>query len=345
MLLFRGMSLFIGKHKIGFPYVLAPMAGITNAPFRLLMRKLNASVVISELISSTGLQYESSKTKELCFYFEEERPVGLQIFGENKDHLALAAATLEKKGVDFIDINLGCPVPKVVKKGGGSAWLKDPTSLFQMLSFVKKSISIPLTIKIRTGWDSCSVNALECVQAASEAGVHWVSIHGRTKAQGYEGEADWELISQVKEKSKIPILGNGDVLTAAQAIEKKKISQCDAIMIGRGALRNPFIFEEIAVLEGLKSQAYTFTYWDLILKHTELLKKCSNDFFLGIQLRKFLTWYSAGIEGASQFRKNLYSSNTSTEMILDLAKEFFNKGGIKKQNSYLTEPFLRGGHG
>lgn len=342
------MPLKLGPHTIDVPYVLAPMAGITNAPFRLLMRELGAGVVISELVSATGIEYAGHKTLELCEYFEEERPVGLQIFGEDAEHLAKAAKFLEDRGVDFVDINLGCPVPKVVSKGGGAAMLKDPMKLYQTLDQVKKAISIPLTIKIRTGWDSCSINASECVAAGAEAGVAWVAIHGRTRAQGYEGFADWELIARVKEKASIPIVGNGDILSAEQAIRRLKESGCDAVMIGRGALRDPFLFRRIAELEGRPVPKPDWDYWALISRHTELLRKSFGDFHVGVQLRKFLTWYSAGIEGASNFRKQLYeqpNNELGTQKVIELGRVFFDRPGVEKQASFLRDPFLKGGHG
>lgn len=342
------MALKLGDKLIENPYVLAPMAGITNAPFRRLMKELGAGLVVSELISATGIQYAGQKTLELCRYFEEERPVGLQIFGESAEHLAEAARYLETKGADFVDINLGCPVPKVVNKGGGSAMLKDPALLYKTLHQVKQAMRIPLTVKIRTGWDACSINASECVAAAAEAGVEWVAIHGRTRAQGYEGFADWDVIAKVKEKSPVPIIGNGDILTAEHAIERMKTSGCDAVMIGRGALRDPFIFIKIARLEGRKLASDDWTYWQLIERHVELLRLCFTDFYVGVQLRKFLTWYSAGIEGASAFRKVLYeqpSDERGTEQVIALGRAFFDRPNVEKQSSFLKEPFLKGGHG
>ncbi|MEW6056912.1 MAG: tRNA dihydrouridine synthase DusB [Bdellovibrionota bacterium] len=343
------MPLKLGPHNIDFPYILAPMAGITNAPFRRLMREVGAGLAVSELISATGLQYGGRKTLELCQYFEEERPVGLQIFGEDADHLSQAARQLETRGVDFVDINLGCPVPKVVGKGAGAAMLKDPMVLYKTLAQVRASIQIPLTIKIRTGWDACSINASECVHAAAEAKVTWVAIHGRTRAQGYEGSADWDLIARVKEKSPLPIIGNGDILTAEHAVQRLRESGCDAVMIGRGALRDPFLFLQISELTGAgRGRVEDWTYWKLISRHVELLKQCFSDFYVGVQLRKFLTWYSAGIEGASNFRKLLYeqpATERGTEAVIELGRQFFDRPGIAKQTSFLKEPFLKGGHG
>jgi nifR3 family TIM-barrel protein len=342
------MALKLGSVTIENPYVLAPMAGITNAPYRLLMRELGAGVVVSELISATGIQYAGKKTLELCQYFEEERPVGLQIFGDSAEHLSDAARFLELRGVDFIDVNLGCPVPKVVSKGGGAAMLKDPAKLYDVLSKVKRAIQIPLTIKIRTGWDSCTINANECVHAGAEAGVSWVAIHGRTRAQAYEGQANWDLIAEVKSRSPIPIIGNGDILTAEQAVRRLRDSGCDAVMIGRGALRDPFIFRQIAELEGRSVPHSDWTYWRMIERHIELLKKSFSDFYVGISLRKFLTWYSAGIEGASNFRKALYeqaADEAGTQKVIELGRAFFDRPGLAKQASFLKDPFLKGGHG
>jgi len=352
------MALSLGPHKDLFPYVLAPMASITNAPFRLVMKELGAGVVISELISASGMTYGGEKTMDLCRYFEGERPIGLQIFGEDGETMGKAARMIQNQGVDFVDINLGCPVPKVVKKGAGSAMCRDPQNLFKVLKEVKDQISIPLTIKIRTGWDACSINASECVSAAYEAGVSWVAIHGRTRAQGYEGFANWDLISTVKAKSPLPIIGNGDILTAKHAVQRMRSSGCDAVMIGRGALRNPFIFLEILQEEGKPltdaQKKYiredgSWNYWLLITRHHELLQGLYNPFNVGVQMRKFLTWFSSGFEGAAAFRKALYSIPTDDESgaikVYETAKEFFNRPELKKSSSYLNEAFLQGGHG
>jgi tRNA-dihydrouridine synthase B len=329
-------------------FVLAPMAGITNAPFRLLMKEVGAGILVSELISATGMVYGGAKTLELCSYFEEERPVGLQIFGDEVEHLVFAGRKLQEMKVDFVDINLGCPVPKVVNKGAGSALLKNPEKLYLLLKQVQESIEIPLTIKIRTGWDLNSLNAIENVHAAAEAKVTWVAIHGRTRSQGYEGDADWEFISKVKKHASIPIIGNGDILVAEQAIQRLKESGCDAVMIGRGALRDPFLFRRIAKLQGKQVKGANWTYWNLIERHLELLRKNFKEFYVGIQLRKFLTWYSAGMEGASAFRKKIYAvanDESGTATVLSLAQEYYDRPNLEKQDSYLKEPFLKGGHG
>lgn len=220
------------------------MAGITNSPFRRLMKRHGNPLVISELVSANGIQYASKKTFDLLHFHEEERPVGLQIFGEDEERLCFAAREIERRGADFVDLNLGCPVPKVVKSGAGSAMCRNPIQLGKILQAMVKSVKIPVTIKIRTGWDATTRNALEVVQAAQDAGVAWVAVHGRTRAQAYTGLADWDFIGELKARSRFCIIGNGDILTPETALKRYLEYGVDAVMIGRGALRNPFIFEQ-----------------------------------------------------------------------------------------------------
>jgi len=200
--------------------------------------------VISEFVSAHAVKNKSPKLKKYLAYAEDERPVAIQLFGGDEEVLVEAAKRVQDIGVDFIDINLGCPVPKVTKKGGGSAWLCHPVDLGKMLSMVKASLHIPLTIKIRTGWDEGTKNAHEIVRIAANEGVAAVSIHGRTRAQGYSGQPDWDFIAEVAAESKIPIIGNGDVITGQLAAARLRKSGCAGIMIGRGALKNPWIFQE-----------------------------------------------------------------------------------------------------
>jgi tRNA-dihydrouridine synthase B len=226
------------------PFVLAPMAGITDMPFRRLIKRLGAGTVISEFVSAHAVVQRSVKTNRYLAYHDEERPVGIQLFGGDEDVLAEAARVVQGAGVDFVDINLGCPVPKVTKKGGGSAWLCRTNDLGGMLRKVRSAISIPLTIKIRSGWDSDSINALEVVRIAREEGIAAVAIHGRTRVQGYSGNADWKLIREVAEAKILPIIGNGDIVSGPLAAARLFESGCAGVMIGRGALKNPWIFRE-----------------------------------------------------------------------------------------------------
>lgn len=335
----------IGPFSVENPFILAPMAGITNSPFRRLMRRLRSEIVISELISANGLQFASERTHRMMDYHDDERIVGLQIFGEDGDLLVQACKRVEAAGVDFVDLNLGCPVSKIVKKGAGAALCREPLELGKILKQMVDSVKIPVTIKIRTGWDENSKNALEIVRVAADAGVKWVAIHGRTRAQGYSGLADWDFIGDIKAKSPIPILGNGDVNTPEQAVNRYLTYGVDGVLIGRGALRNPFIFEQaLSLLRGEKVR--TVGSEDLIQVMNEqkiLLEEVFDSRTTLLQVRKFLAWYSSGYPGSSEFRRKVFSVS-EPEKIWDEAHIFF-KGSLQRSQEYLKEAFLMGGHG
>jgi nifR3 family TIM-barrel protein len=249
-------------------------------------------------------------------------------------------------GADFVDLNFGCPVPKVVKKGGGSAMLKDLVAMGKVLSSVKKAVNIPVTIKIRTGWDQNTRNALEACEVSYNEGMTWVAIHGRTRAQGYSGAADWEFISNIKAKSKLPIIGNGDILTGLEAVERLRESGCDGVMIGRGALKNPLIFMEAlkAWKNDLTPVIPTLSFREIFSDLKDLILTHCDDHIAQIQLRKFAAWFATGYPGASQFRKNIFQSKTTLETI-DLANHFFAEIENLKQEDTRHDPFLMGGHG
>ncbi len=283
---------------------------------------------------------------ELLKFHEEERTVGLQIFGEDTDNLVKACQFVEKLGADFVDLNMGCPVPKVVGKGAGSAMCKNPAQLAVTLKRMVESVKIPVTIKIRTGWDAQSRNASEIVQVAADAGVRWVAIHGRTRAQGYSGEADWEFIGNVKAKSSLPIIGNGDLITPELAVERLRTYGLDAVMIGRGALKNPFIFDQAAKL--WRGETYekptVAAYLDLLDQQKVLLEESFNPRGALLHSRKFLAWYSAGFPGSSAFRKQVFTLEDS-DALWGTAREFFQKNTQIRDLSELNQPFLMGGHG
>ncbi|WP_413569204.1 tRNA dihydrouridine synthase DusB [Bdellovibrio sp. HCB117] len=327
------------------PFVLAPMAGITDHAFRTFMKKLDTSVVVTELVSANGIEYKSERTMKLMSFDESQRPIGIQLFGEEPEVIARAAQVAEAEGCDFVDLNFGCPVPKVVKKGAGSAMLKDPIQLQKVLSAVKSAIKIPLTIKIRTGWDANTRNAIEVCNIAYNEGIEWVAIHGRTRAQGYSGLADWDFITEVKNQAKLPILGNGDILTPRQANLRLEQSGCDGVMIGRGCLKNPFIFMDALSMwrgEPVKNVKRDFVSLFQGLER-EIVAHCDAH-ITGIQLRKFAAWFSTGYPGAAQFRKNLFQSK-SNEEIMTLANEFFAGIGETEQEDQSQDEFLMGGHG
>ncbi|MBC7691334.1 MAG: tRNA dihydrouridine synthase DusB [Methylotenera sp.] len=336
----------LGPFDVEHPFVLAPMAGITNSPFRRLMRRMKSAVVISELVSANGLEYGGQKSFDLLKFHEEERTVGLQIFGEDTDRLVRACQHVERLGADFVDLNMGCPVPKVVKNGGGSAMCKDIPALAKTLKAMVEGVKIPVTIKIRTGWDETSRNALEVVRVAADAGVKWVAIHGRTRAQGYSGLADWEFIGNVKAKSPLPIIGNGDVNTPEVAVERYKTYGVDGVMVGRGALRNPFIFEQsMALLRGETFPVLTAErYLQLLDDQRVLLNETFDPKGAMIHARKFLAWYSAGFPGSSEFRKKVFVIADGAELWRE-AFSFFEAGTRQRDFKYMSEPFLMGGHG
>lgn len=328
------------------PFVLAPMAGITDHAFRKFMKGLDASVVISELISATGIAYKSERTIHLTRFDESQRPVGIQLFGEDPQQMASAAKFIEDLGADFVDVNFGCPVPKVVKKGAGSAALKDLPAMATLLRGMVKAVSIPVTIKIRTGWDAHSRNAGEVARLAHDEGITWVAIHGRTRAQAYNGLSDWDYIREVKAGAPLPILGNGDILFADQAVKRLQDSGCDGVLIGRGALKNPYIFREAlglwkgqrSVKSGVKDYGALFTsLHDCFAAHCE-------ERILQIQLKKFAAWFATGYPGAAQFRKNIFRTQNSQE-VATAAHEYFAtlQGHVQADTS--SEAFLMGGHG
>ena len=328
------------------PFVLAPMAGITDHAFRSFMKKLDASIVVTELISAAGIEYKSERTMALMSYDESQRPIGIQLFGENPELLAKAAQVAEKHGADFIDLNFGCPVPKVVKKGGGSAMLKDLVLMEKVLRSCVNAVKIPVTIKIRTGWEQSSRNALDVCNLAFDEGITWVAIHGRTRAAGYSGQADWDFIADVKSKTKIPVLGNGDILTPQKAVSRLKESGCDGVLIGRGALKNPLIFADALSLfkghnlrEDLKRN-YAGIFKDL----NDSIRVHSSEHITNIQLKKFASWFSTGYHGASAFRKSIFQIKNNDE-VLSCALEFFESIGNIEQQDTSHEDFLMGGHG
>jgi tRNA-dihydrouridine synthase B len=328
------------------PFVLAPMAGITDHAFRTFMKKLDAGVVVTELISAVGIEHKSERTLSLMSYDETQRPVGIQLFGEDPEILGRAAQVAEEHGADFVDLNFGCPVPKVVKKGAGSAMMKDLNLMQKVLSSCVKAVKIPVTIKIRTGWDQNMRNAKEVCDLAYNEGITWVAIHGRTRSAGYSGLADWDFIADVKAHSKIPVLGNGDILSPQKAVSRLKESGCDGVLIGRGALKNPLIFADALSLWRGESQREDLkrNYSGLFLDLSNAIKERNSETITNIQLKKFASWFSTGYPGASAFRKTIFQVKSNDE-VLSHALDFFSSIGTIEQEDTSHEEFLMGGHG
>jgi tRNA-dihydrouridine synthase B len=322
------------------PFWLAPMAGITDVCFRRLMDEMQAGVLISELVSAKGLFFNSEKTKKMMRIHKSPGTlVGIQLFGESAEDIVNAVSVVEETGADFIDINMGCPVKKVIKKGCGAALMRDPAYLEEFLSTIKKGIRLPLTVKMRTGWNENELTIHECVEAAYQSGCEWVAIHGRTRAQGYEGKADWDLIAEVKHRAKLPIIGNGDIRSATQAKQRLNETGVDAVMIGRGALRNPWIFKECVGVSAERASLELLTqYLNGLCESYDLRSTL-------IMLRKFSSWLVFGYPGASKFRKKMFECNT-TEEVMQQAEIFFSQVAKLPTPAFEdNEEFMMGGHG
>jgi len=305
--------------------LLAPLAGISNLPFRLIARSLGCSLAYTEMISANGLIRKTEKTYEYLKTCAEDRPLGAQIFGADPQIMAEAACIVAQGGVDLIDINMGCPVRKVLKTGAGAVLLRDPDRVARIVDAVKKAVKIPVTVKIRSGWTRSSINAVEIAKITEDCGADAVTVHARTADQGYSGLADWKIIGQVKKVVKIPVIGNGDVRHPQDAVRMQKETSCDAVMVGRGALGNPWIFD--GIVQAFSGQA---TYYqpslnerrEMIENHWKMEAKFLGPRLAGKSFRKHILWYTKGLDNSSRFRE-LAGKLKDDEGILDELNEYF----------------------
>ncbi len=344
----RRQAVSLGNVHFDSPLLLAPMSAICNFPFRLLMEDLGAGGTVSELISCHGINYKNEKTRQMLRIHPREKNVGIQLFGEDENAMAEAAKVAEEFGPKFIDINMGCPVRKVVSKGGGSALMKDPSKLGSFFSLMKKSINVPLTIKIRTGWDADSINAEEIVHIAHNEGVEFVASHGRTRTQAYKGKADWELLETVAKHSPLPIIGNGDLHSPVLTKRRMEETKCNALMLGRGPLRDPFIFLTSYLDDPSQSpfgpkdfKEIVKAYYQYLQEYTELERSHL------IQMRKMIVWFVAGFSKVAEFRGHMFKAQTIDE-VFTISNEFFDELDSCGQNHKkidLERPFMMGGHG
>lgn len=347
---FKGLSQKIKLGQISFDskLLLAPMAGICNIPFRLLMEDLGAGGTVSELISCHGINYGNARTLEMLKIHPLERNVGIQLFGEDPESMAKAAEISESYGPKFLDINMGCPVTKVVSKGGGSALLKEIQNLAPMFEKIRSRMKIPLSIKIRTGWDSNSLNAKEVMKIASDSGIEWVAIHGRTRTQQYTGFADWNFIESLNEEKKLPLIGNGDLHHPYGVSDRLQKSKCDALMIARGALRNPFIFIESLDPKYAASKRSIFSgpdYWEVIQRlHHYTTETFKDERAVLVQIRKLVVWFAAGFPHAAAFRSQIFGSQNLEECMKISEDYFLSLGNSQKFINY-DEVFMSSGHG
>ncbi|WOO38739.1 tRNA dihydrouridine synthase DusB [Anaerocolumna sp. AGMB13020] len=297
--------------------VLGPMAGVTDLPFRLLCKEQGADLIYTEMVSAKGIQYNNKNTEELLLVKEEERPVSLQLFGRDPVILSETAKKIEHRNFDILDINMGCPVPKVVNNGEGSALMKEPKLIGEIVSAVSRAISKPLTIKIRRGFNEAEVNAVEVARIAEANGAAAIAVHGRTREQYYSGKADWEIIRQVKEAVSIPVIGNGDVVTYEDAVRIQEETGCDGVMIARGAQGNPWIFMQIK--EALRNKTVPLKPTikeavDMMLRHAKLEVMYKGE-YVGIrEMRKHVAWYTTGYPMAARFRQNVNLIDTYSQL-------------------------------
>lgn len=298
-------TLKIGNVELENRYVLAPMAGVTDLPFRLLCKEQGAGLLCMEMISAKALQYNNKNTKILLEIDPRECPVSLQLFGSDPDIISEQAKRIEELPFQILDINMGCPVQKVVRNGEGSALMNQPKLVYDIIYKTSRAIKKPVTVKIRKGFNDESVNAVEIAKIAEEAGAAAIAVHGRTREQYYSGKADWSIIRQVKETVQIPVIGNGDVTDGASAEALVKETGCDGIMIGRGAQGNPWLFRELLEYErtgAMPQRPSKSVIKETMLRHARLQIELKGD-YLGIrEMRKHVAWYTKGLEGAARLR-------------------------------------------
>lgn len=309
----------IGNVEIKNQIILAPMAGISNTSYRKIIKEMGAGLIYAEMVSDKAIMYSNEKTFDLLKMDEMERPITQQIFGSDVDSFVAAAKIIEEKmHPDIIDINMGCPVPKVaVRAQAGSALLKNPNKIYEIVKAVVESVSVPVTVKIRSGWDEKHINAVEVAKVCEKAGAKAIAIHARTRAQGYSGKADWSIIKAVKEAVSIPVIGNGDVTTPELAKEMLETTNCDAVMIGRGVLGNPWLIKECVEYldKGTKPEPVSFLEKvEMMKKHYQLLldDKCEKAAIL--EIRSFIIWYLKGMPKSKEIKNQICQSKTSEEM-------------------------------
>lgn len=307
----------IGNVTLDNPYILAPMAGVTDLPFRLLCKEQGAGLLCMEMISAKALQYKNKNTKALLSIHPEEYPVSLQLFGSDPEIISEQAKVIEELSFQILDINMGCPVPKVVRNGEGSALMKNPKLVYEIVSATVKAIEKPVTVKIRKGFDDSCINAVEIAKVVEEAGAAAVAVHGRTREQYYSGKADWDIIRQVKAAVKIPVIGNGDVTSGEKALAMKKETGCDGVMIGRGAQGNPWIFRELLEYEKtgrLAERPSVEVIRETMLRHARLQIEFKGD-YLGIrEMRKHVAWYTKGLKGSARLREAINQVESYEEL-------------------------------
>ena len=318
-------KLQIGNVILDNPLILAPMAGVTDLPFRLLCREQGAGLACMEMISAKAIYYNNRNTHELMEIHPGEKPVSLQLFGSDPQIISEMARRIEERPFAILDLNMGCPVPKVVNNGEGCALMKNPRLAGEIISKTVRAIHKPVTVKIRKGFDESMVNAVEMAHVAQESGAAAVAVHGRTREQYYSGKADWEIIARVKDALSIPVIGNGDVTDGACARSLMEYPGCDGVMVGRAARGNPWIFREIlAYLEDGRTllRPGSGEMRETILRHARMLLELKGEYTAVREMRKHIAWYTAGWKGAASFRRRINEMD-SFKALSDAVEEIF----------------------
>lgn len=298
----------IGNVKLDNNLILAPMAGVTDLPFRLLCKEQGCGLVCMEMISAKAIQYGNKATEKMMEIWEEEKPVSLQLFGREPEVISESAKRIEERPFAILDINMGCPVPKVVNNGEGAALLKEPKLVEEILTKTVKAIKKPVTVKIRKGFDDSNINAVEIAKIAEQSGVAAITVHGRTREQYYSGEADWDIIQKVQETISIPVIANGDITSPEKALEVMERTGCRGLMIGRGAQGNPWIFHQILtyIKTGKTTPKPTISQiCDMILLHARLLIEIKGEYSGIREMRKHVAWYTSGMPHSAKLRADL----------------------------------------
>lgn len=318
-------KLVIGNVTLDNPLILAPMAGVTDLPFRLLCKEQGAGLICMEMVSAKAIYYKNKNTEQLLEISPKEHPVSLQLFGSDPEIIAEMAARIEERPFDILDFNMGCPVPKVVNNGEGSALMKNPKLVEEILSRLVKAVKKPVTVKIRKGFDDDHVNAVEIAKIAESCGVAAIAVHGRTRQQYYSGKADWDIIRQVKEAVAVPVIGNGDLLCAGDVADMRKETGCDGFMIGRGAQGNPWIFKQI--IHKLETgedlpRPTVQEVCEMVLRHARLQIETKGEYTGIREIRKHAAWYTAGYKNSAKLRGRI----NEVESMEDLEKLFLEFG-------------------